>query len=88
MKSIKETFLKKYGVWEYVVFFVGAVILGRVLFSIIVADFKNMTIEEIGIIILFLSLGIIAIAAPLTILEFARKKAGLPTRKEQLDQKQ
>ncbi|XRE42207.1 hypothetical protein ACIVBQ_000411 [Tenacibaculum discolor] len=82
MNKLKETFLKKYGVWEYVVFFVGAVILGRVLFSIIVADFKNMTIEEIGVIILFLSLGIISVGAPLTILEFARKKAGLPTRSE------
>ncbi|TDQ27619.1 hypothetical protein [Tenacibaculum caenipelagi] len=85
MKSLKETLLKKYGVWEYVVFLVGLGILSRVLYSIIIADFKNMTIEEIGIIILFLSLGIIAIAAPLTILEFARKKAGLQTRKEKLE---
>tara|TARA_R100000789_G_C2945718_1_gene133490 strand:- start:10 stop:255 length:246 start_codon:yes stop_codon:yes gene_type:complete len=80
MSNLKETFLKRYGVWEYVLFLIGLGMLGRVLYSVIIADFKNMTIEEIGVIILFFALGILAIAAPLTLLDFARKKAGMQTR--------
>lgn len=85
MRNLKQTFLKEYGIWEYVVFIVGLVLLGRVSYSIIVADFKNMTIEEIGVIVLFLAIGIIAVGSPLTMLEFARKKAGVPTRKDKIN---
>ena len=77
MDKIRETFLKKYGVWEYVLFLVGLAILGRVVYSIIVADFKAMTWEEIGIITLFFAIGVLAVAKPLAIADYARKKAGL-----------
>ncbi|MBL87195.1 MAG: hypothetical protein CMO82_11115 [Winogradskyella sp.] len=80
MDKIRETFLKKYGVWEYVLFLVGIAILGRVVYSIIIADFKTMTWDEIGIIILFLSLGVLAVAKPLAIADYARKKVGLETK--------
>lgn len=86
MTKLKETFLKKYGVWEYVLFLIGVGFLGRVLYSFIIADLKNLTIEEIGIMILFFALGALAIAAPLAILDLARKKVGLPTRKEKIEQ--
>lgn len=77
MDKIRETFLKKYGVWEYVLFLVGLAILGRVVYSIIFADFKTMTWEEIGIITLFFAIGVLAVAKPLAIADYARKKAGL-----------
>ncbi len=79
MKNLKETFLKKYGVPEYVLFLVGLAILSRVVYSIIIADFKDMTWTEIGIITLFLCLGVLAVAKPLAIIEYAKKKAGIET---------
>jgi len=80
MDKIRETFLKKYGVWEYLLFIVGLAILGRVVYSIIIADFKTMTWEEIGIIILFFALGVLAVAKPLALADYARKKVGLDKR--------
>lgn len=64
-------------------FLVGIAILGRVVYSIIIADFKTMTWDEIGIIILFLSLGVLAVAKPLAIADYARKKAGLKVKGEE-----
>ena len=75
--SLKETFLKKYGVWEYVLFIVGLAFLGRVVYSVVIADFKNITWEEIAIIVFFFSLGVLSVSKPLSILDLARKKAGL-----------
>ena len=80
MDKIRETFLKKYGIWEYLLFIVGLAILGRVVYSIVIADFKTMTWEEIGIIILFFALGVLAVAKPLALADYARKKVGLETK--------
>lgn len=82
MDKIKETFLKKYGVWEYVLFLVGIAFLGRVVYSVVIADFKNMTWDEIGIITLFLALGVLAVAKPMAIADYARKKVGLEKNKK------
>ena len=84
MENIKETFLKKYGIWEYILFLIGLAFSGRVVYSFVIADFKTLTLEEIGIMILFLCLGILAFAAPLKLLEFARKRVGMETREEKL----
>ena len=86
MKDLKETYLKKYGVWEYVLFLIGLALAGRSVYSIIIADFKTITAIEIGVIILFLCLGILSFAAPLTMLDIARKKAGMETRREKISQ--
>jgi hypothetical protein len=83
MEKLKETFLKKYGIWEYVLFLVGLAFLGRIVYSVIVADFKNMTWDEISAIILFFALGVLAISRPLAILELGRKQLGLKSKKNE-----
>ena len=77
MGKISETFLKKYGIAEYVLFIAGIAIIGRVVYSLLIADFKTMTWAEIGVITFVMSIGILAVAAPKTMVDFAKKKTKL-----------
>ena len=77
MKKFKDTFINKYGIWEYIVFAVGLIFIGKVTWSFAIANFDKVTQGEVGIWVLFFSVGVLAISFPMTILNFARKKAGL-----------
>ena len=87
MGNIKETFLKKYGVWEYVLMIIGLLICYKPVEYIVTIDFEAASWPVIGIVVFFLLLGVLFIAAPLSILELARKKMGLKTRSDKLDKK-
>jgi hypothetical protein len=76
MVKIAESFLKKYGVWEYVLFLAGIIIVTRTVYSIVIADFKTTTWTEIGIITFVFSIGILAVAKPKTLVDLAKKKTG------------
>lgn len=75
------THFKKYGLPEWLVFLAGAAILLRAVYSMVIVNFKDTTWEEIALMILFLSIGIVALMAPLTLVDFARKKIGMETKK-------
>ena len=74
MNKIRDSFLHKYGVWEYILFIVGLMLIAKTTHSFIVADFHIMTWNEIGMIILVFLLGTLAMAAPKAILDAARSK--------------
>lgn len=85
MGEIKETYLKKYGIWEYILLALGLVFLYSVGKEVVTREWEEFTIPIIGVMVLFLSLGALLIARPFAILEFARKKAGLETRAKKLE---
>ncbi len=76
-RKIRQTFLKEYGIWEYVLFGIGLIFLGRVGYEVIILDFKEATWVYVGVLVLFLCLGILSVAAPKSILDFARKRVGM-----------
>tara|TARA_R110000823_G_scaffold309594_4_gene433980 strand:+ start:3574 stop:3852 length:279 start_codon:yes stop_codon:yes gene_type:complete len=74
MTALKETFLKKYGVWEYILFIMGLIVLGRTAYEIIVVNFNELTWEVIAIYILFILLGALLVGAPKYIVDIARNR--------------
>jgi hypothetical protein len=76
MVKIAESFLKKYGVWEYVLFLAGIIIVSRTVYSIVIANFKTTTWTEIGVIVFLFSLGVLAVSVPKTLVDLAKKKTG------------
>ncbi len=76
MNKIKETYLQKYGIWEYSLFAIGWFIiikLGRDFWN----DVFTYSLNEIGASLL----GICLIAFPLTINDTIRKLRGLEPKK-------
>ena len=84
MEKFKETFLKKYGIWEYVFAVLGFLILFRVGKWFWLTNFEDYSWEVIGFVVLAMALGLMLMGAPLAMLEWARKKTGLKTREEKL----
>jgi hypothetical protein len=80
--SIKETFLKKYGVAEYIVMLAGLCIIARGVYSLIVLNLKDTSWEEITMIVFIFCIGFLACYAPMTLADFARTKVGLEPKKE------
>ena len=76
MKDLKETFLKKYGVSEYVLFVFGLLLAGRATYSMVVLNFKDTTWLEIGFISTIFFLGVLAFSAPKFLVDLAKKKTG------------
>ena len=77
MKEIKETFLRKYGIWEYILLVLGVFIEVKLAIDFWNDDF-GYSFNEIGASVF----GILLIAFPLTLLDIIRKKTGLQTREE------
>lgn len=74
---MKETYLRKYGVWEYILLIIGLFIiikLGRDFWN----DVFTYSINEIGATVF----AILLIAFPLTLNDLIRKVRGLETRSE------
>ncbi|MGE5944597.1 MAG: hypothetical protein ACM31G_09685 [Flavobacteriales bacterium] len=86
--AIKETFLKKYGVSEYLVLLAGLCIMARAVYSLIMLNLKATSWEEIAMIISIFCLGFLAVKAPFALLEFSRARLGMETKKEKLEKKE
>lgn len=82
MGNLKETFIKKYGIPEYIVLLAGVAILGRGVYSLIILNLKDTSWEEIAMIVFIFCIGLIACLAPLSLLDFARKRLGMETKRE------
>ena len=81
MGKLRETFMKKYGLWEYVLFFGGLLIFGKLVYQFMTDTIDGDALDGIALVLSILMMGL-----PLAILEFARKKAGLKTREENLEE--
>lgn len=82
MTNIKENLIKKYGVWEYILLILGLIFLFSVGKQVIVRPWEDFTLPIIGILILFTSIGSLLVAKPMTILDMARKRVGMETKKD------
>lgn len=76
-EKLRKSFLKEYGIWEYVLFGIGMIFLGRVGYEVIFLNIDEITWIIIGVLVLFLSLGALLVARPKSILDFARKRVGM-----------
>tara|TARA_R110002167_G_scaffold284737_1_gene489827 strand:+ start:9130 stop:9375 length:246 start_codon:yes stop_codon:yes gene_type:complete len=74
--AIRETFLKKYGVYEYVLFIVGLFISGRGVYDVIFLNLDALTWDAIAKIIALILFGALLIAAPKALVDIARNKFG------------
>lgn len=77
MGNLRETFLKKYGVWEYVLFLFGIALSGRATYSMVILNFKETSWLEIAFITSIFLLGILAFSAPKYLVGLAKKKTGV-----------
>ena len=82
MENLRETFLKKYGIWEYIFLILGLIFLFSVGKEIITRPWEEFTLPIIGVMVLFVSIGALLVAKPLTILDMARKRVGMTTSEE------
>lgn len=82
MGNLKETFIKKYGIAEYIVLMAGIAILGRGVYSLVILNLKDTSWEEIAMIVFIFCIGFVAVKAPLKLLDFARKRIGMETKRE------
>ncbi|HET8735195.1 MAG TPA: hypothetical protein VFM69_01220 [Pricia sp.] len=87
MSDLKETLLKKYGVPEYLLLIVGIFILYKSIKVLLYLDFEDTSWEIIGMITFFLLLGSLFIAAPMSLLDFARMKLGMKTKQYDIEKK-
>lgn len=84
MGNIKETFIKKYGVWEYVLFLVGVVFVGRGGYDVISLNLIDLTWDALAKIISLILFGSLVMAMPKTIVDIAKKRFSSNSKKEEL----
>lgn len=83
MGDLKETFMKKYGVWEYLLFLGGALMFGRVIYMFMIGRYDDAeSIADLAVPIGALALSILMFAIPMTLIDAVRKKAGIETKQE------
>lgn len=82
MGDLKETFIKKYGIGEYFLIILGLIFFYSVGKEVLTRPWESFTINIIGVLILFVSLGSLLIFKPMVILDIARKRFGMETKKE------
>lgn len=63
--------LKKYGVWEYVLFLFGFIVLAKLTYSFVLDELEFSMLNGVA-----LTLGVLFMAAPATIVQIMKKKAG------------
>jgi len=81
MGEIKENLINKYGIGEYILLVLGLFFLFSVGKEVITRQWEDFTLPIIGIMLLFLSVGSLLVVKPMTILDFARKRIGMDTKK-------
>ncbi len=62
--------LKKYGVWEYIVFLMGLIILSKLTHSFVTDTLENTTLNVIAFL-----LGLLLLAAPAKLVDLIKKLA-------------
>lgn len=77
-----KTSFNKYGIGEIILACLGFVFLLNVGIELFEREWEDFTLETIGIMVLFVSLGSLLIIKPMSILDMARKKVGLETKGE------
>lgn len=85
MSNLKETFIKKYGIGEYLLIALGLVFFYSIGKEVLTRNWEDFTIPIIGVLILFVSLGSLLIMKPMAILDMARSRIGMETKKEKFD---
>lgn len=81
MGEIKENLINKYGIGEYILLVLGLFFLFSVGKEVITRQWEEFTLPIIGVMLLFLSVGSLLVVKPMTILDFARKRIGMDTKK-------
>jgi len=72
MKKIKETFLKKYAVWEYVAFAGGLVLFGNAIKQIVLGQYTDIsTVAAIAL------SGLVLMASPVLYIKLFKQNTGL-----------
>jgi hypothetical protein len=82
MGDLKETFIKKYGIGEYFLIVLGLIFFYSVGKEVITREWEDFTLQISGVLILFVSLGSLLIFKPMSILDMARKRIGMETKKD------
>ncbi len=72
MNKIKESFLKKYSVWEYIAFLGGLILFGYAIREVVLETYENISI--IGAIALA---GLVLMAAPILYIKLFNRRTGL-----------
>lgn len=72
MQKIKETFLKKYSVWEYIAFLGGLVLFGYAIREVVTESYENLNV--VGVVAL---VGLVLMAAPMLYVKLFNHKTGL-----------
>lgn len=75
MGDIRETFMKKYGWGEYLLFILGATVLGYQVYSYVTNSLEGSALDGVAFVC-----GVFCVLAPMTLLDFARKKVGMETK--------
>ena len=74
MKRIKETFLKRYMVWQYIAFAGGLVLFGYGIWEIVLEQYDNIWLTA-GIALA----GLILMASPMLYVKLFKRKTDLDT---------
>ncbi len=72
MKKIKETFLKKYSVWEYIAFLGGLILFGHAIREVVLKNYESIMV--VGGIALA---GLVLMASPLLYVKLFNRRTGL-----------
>ncbi len=75
--------LKRYGIWEYLLFIFGGILLGRVGYEVITMEFEGVTWDVWLALLGIAAVGSLFVGRPLAILDFGRKRLGIQTKKDQ-----
>ncbi len=75
MGNIRENFVKRYGLGEYILFALGAIVLGYQVFSYMTDSLDGDMLDGV-----FALMGILSLLAPMSLLDFVRKRGGLETK--------
>ncbi|WP_109852801.1 hypothetical protein [Aquimarina sp. AU58] len=63
--------LQKYGVWEYVLFVIGLLVLGKLTYDFLFNTLEYSVLNGIAFVV-----GVLLIAAPATLVKAAKQKLG------------
>ena len=74
MKKTKQTFLRKYDLWEYVAFAGGLILFGYTIWEIVLEQYENIWLTA-GIALA----GLILMASPMLYVKLFKRKTDLDT---------
>jgi len=72
MNKTKETFLKKYSVWEYIAFLGGLILFGYAISEVVLEAYEDIVL--VGVVAL---VGLVLMAAPILYVRLFNDRVGL-----------